>query len=235
LNGFVRDFRLNNPEALSSAKAILGEGVYGPATDPWITLSDLHATQRLAAVLEGQGIRSQIVGGREVTDETLGTHSTILIGHPRGIPWLVGALSDLNFHFRTPPEGQGWSGALNRNPAPGESASYRPSGGNQVQKVSEAEPDYGLLTRRRMPSGRLLISIVGNRSRTSWFLGEKLTKSEFLQSIDRRVPQSAWTNSKTVQLLFQVRDLNRDRMDAVYLTGRIDDKSIPKSSADKGP
>ncbi len=230
LRGYFRDFRLNEPESIAQAGTFFGDGVYWPASDPWVTVSDLHASVRLLAVLHAAGIQARIVGGREITDETVRRQNTILIGHPRGIPWLGEALGDLDFHFAKREAG-GWEGIRNRQPGDGESELYRPRGGNEVQKVSETEPDYALLTRRTTPSGKMLLSILGSRARTSSFMIDKLSDAGFLASLDQCFDSSAIGRGQTLQLLFRVRYIGRDRMDAMFLTGRLDNRALPSRLA----
>lgn len=228
LNGYVRDFRLNDPEAIGEAKAMLGEGVYSPVTDPWVTLSDLHAAQRLVELMGAAGARVKIAGGREATEESIRRGNSILLGHPRGIPWLGPALSGLNFHFQRAETPGAWSGIHNRQPVGGEQGQYRPSGGNEVLKVSEAEPDYGLVTRWSDQPDRVILSITGSRARTSSFMLEKLTEATFLEELDRKVDRQRWGGVKTAQLLFRVRYVNRERMDAAFVSCRFDDKPIAR-------
>lgn len=226
LTGYIRDFRVNDPDSIALAKSLFGEGVYGPSSDPWVTLSDLHASHRLLSILQTAGLQAAVVGGREISDASLLRSSAILIGHPRGIPWLVDAVKDLDFHYIKPEPGQHWGGLFNRKPAPGESANYNTGGGSEVQKVNEAEPDYALYTRRRTPTGATFVSISGNRARTTSFMVERLTDPAFLAILERRVGSSSWEPDRPVQLLFKVHYVNRDRLDAAFLTGRYDGRPI---------
>lgn len=211
----------------AACAAVFGEGVYWPASDPWITLSDLQATQRLNALVHTAGVRFRVVDGREVGEKTVRRKSAVLIGHPKGIPWLVEVLGDLNFYLDKPRPGAHFGPLRNRRPIADELPAYLPRSANVAQGVSETEPDYALVTRRRLLSRGVLLSVFGSRARSASFLVDKLSDSEFLAALDRRIGADAWKRSRDVQLLFQIRYVNRDRMEGTLLTGRVDDQPLP--------
>ena len=54
----------------------------------------------------------------------------------------------------------------------------------------------------------------------------KLTEPSFLETLDKRVDRKYWKASRTAQLLFRVRYVTRERMDAEFVACRFDDKPV---------
>jgi hypothetical protein len=224
VRGIYRDFRLNDLEAVPHAEEYFGPGLYWPSSDPWVNLSDVRATLRLADLLRRPGASSVILDAREVTQEIAEKENLIVVGHPRGARWLVDAMVDLNFRFFPPTIG-GWSGIENRNPGPGELPAYRPARGSDLQNVTSTPPEHALLTRRYLQNGKLWLNVAAGRAMSADFLLEKLSNAEFLHRLDDTLGPS-WTNAKAIQLLFEVRYVNRNQMTATFIAGRLEDKIV---------
>ncbi len=220
--GFYRDFRLNDPDQVQRAEEFFGKGMYWPASDPWVNLSDLRATLRLAGLFRPFSPDSgAVLDGREITQDLALKKDLILIGHPKGIPWLVEAMSGMNFQFAQHTPGAGWFGISNRQPRHGESPAYLPAHGNEVQTLTATFPEYALITRHRMSTGTHWLSTSAGRSASVAYLLERLQEEAFLSALGKLLPPS-WAEATTLQLLYEVRYVNRNQMTAKLVTFRVD-------------
>jgi hypothetical protein len=219
-NGFERDFRLNYPQDLADAPQRLLRQPASPEWDRWAPFDDVISAARLQESLAGLGSHTTVRSAREVSLSDISGRKTIVLGHPRGAPFLLDAMSDLNFRppLRTSLPQRGF---INVAPLAGESAAYGSSESTPMERSSEGSPDYALVTSLRIAPDGELLSLFGNRAQTSLLVLQKILDPAFVEHLNEKVFRSAGRNYKSCQIVLRVDYSKGNPIGAVYLTHRI--------------
>lgn len=218
--GFERDFRLNYAEDLAEAPHRLLRQPASPEWDRFASFSDLVSVSRLQEYLTAMGSRITVRSAREVSLSDTRGKKTIVLGHPRGAPFLFDAMADLN--FRPPPRSVALqSGFVNTAPRSGESDTYGSTENTPMERISEESPDYALVTSLRIAPDGDLLAVFGNRVQTSSLVVQKLLDPAFVGQLNEAVFRSDGNNYKSCQIVLRVDYSKGNPIGAVYVTHRI--------------
>lgn len=221
-HSYIRDFRLNSPEDLELATKLLATPHAWPVWETWMGASDVQAALLASSILQQLGRTPEIRAARSVTTDEIRTRAVLFIGHPRGAPVLAEMLSAMNFHVPTGESGTEKSGFRNRNPKPGEPASFQPKNTDPLQRLSLDMPDHLLVTLQRDAKARFTVSVFGNRYDTNLFGVKLLAKEDFLKSLEKRIWPGGSLEFRQVQLVLEVRHVDGKPVEAAYVTHRLD-------------
>jgi len=219
-SGFERDFRLNYAEDLAVAPKTLLRQPASPEWDRWASFSDVLSLARVEESLAALGSRILVRSAREVSLADIRGGKTIVLGHPRGAPFLLDAMRELN--FRPPPHtAVPQDGFINVAPQGTESAAYGSSETSAMERSSEMTADYALITSLRIPPDGELLSLFGNRVQTSSLIVQKLLDPVFVGHLNDKVFRAAGNSYKSCQIVLRVDYSKGNAIGAEYVTHRI--------------
>ena len=219
-NGLERDFRLNYAEDLAVAPKTLLRRPASPEWDQWASFSDVLSVARIEESLSALGAHTSVRSAREGSLADLRGSKTIVLGHPRGAPFLLDVMRDLD--FRPPPRlAVPQNGFINVAPQGAESVAYGSSETNAMERSAETTADYALVTSLRIPPDGELLSLFGNRVQTSSLIVRKLLDPAFMGHLNDKVFRPAGNTYKSCQIVLRVDYSKGNAIDAVYVTHRI--------------
>ncbi len=218
--GFERNFHANLPDDLQVADKLLANWPAYPLWNLWAPFEDIGAAVNLDRFLHTLNSSATVVSARQISFGGLNGKRTIVMGQPRGAPFLIDLLADQN--FRPPPHdtGQFFGGFINTQAKPGELARYPVTSKSLMMQSDESNPDYGLVTSIRLGNGGEVLNVFGDRAQTGAFIIRKLTDPVFVGELDARVFAGSRPYQSS-QIVFRV-DYNRGTPTGlVYVTHRV--------------
>lgn len=223
--GIERDYRLNFPADLTDAPKELLRSPASPQWDRWAAFDDVHTISFLQEHLAALGSHVEIRSARQVSASEISGRKTIVVGHPRGAPFLYEVMSSLNFQMpnsQMPPRSQlrPQGRFVNVAPQAGELLSYS-SVNTPMEASQEENPDYALVTSLRMPPDGELLSVFGSRVQTSSFIFQKLLDPAFLKQLNETLFGSSGARYKSCQIVLRVDYSKGSPIGAACITHRI--------------
>ena len=218
--GFERDFRLNYAEDLAEAPHRLLRQPASPEWDRFASFGDVVSVSRLQEYLGAMGSPTTVRSAREISLSDARGKKTIVLGHPRGAPFLSGAMTDLDFQppSRSVPLQTGF---INTAPRSGESSTYGSTENTPMERISEESPDYALVTSLRISPDGDLLAVFGNRVQTTALVVQKLLDRAFVGQLNEAVFRSAGSKYNSCQIVLRVDYSKGNPIGAVYVTHRI--------------
>jgi hypothetical protein len=218
--GFERDFRLNYAEDLAEAPHRLLRQPASPEWDRFASFGDVLSVSRLQEYLAAVGSPTTVRSAREVSFSDTRSKKTIVLGHPRGAPFLSDALAELD--FQPPPRSVPLqTGFINAAPRSGESSTYGSTETTPMERISEESPDYALVTSLRIAPDGDLLAVFGNRVQTTALVVQKLLDPTFVGQLNEAVFRPAGSKYKSCQIVLRVDYSKGNPIGAVYVTHRI--------------
>lgn len=201
--GYFRDYRFNLPADIGLAEQESGGNPGTPSWDSWSSVSDLHASIALDRLLTQMRTDAVFQSARTLSSEQLLSDNVIILGHPRGAPVLIEALAPLRFGLSPQLPGQLMGGFIDRQPPSGGPKSFGTGQPSPSSNSDESISDHILLTHHRAASGRVWLSVFGNRIQSPAYALRRLIDPAYLALL----PSGAFlppTVAGTTQIVFRL-------------------------------
>jgi hypothetical protein len=219
--GYERSFRLNYAEDLPEAPGRLVHQPAFPVWDRWVPFDDARAAVFLQNQLKAMGSNVSLRSARNVSVAELRGRRTIVLGHPRGAPFLADAMRGLNFQPPPRPNPMSQAGFVNVAPQAGEMASYASAERTHMDLGNESTPDYALLTSLRISPDGELLSVFGNRVESSMFVVQALFDPGFLRQLNETVFKQPGIRHSSCQVVLRVDYSKGSPTGLIYTAHRV--------------